>query len=218
MTEPAQGWANPDLGTYFTRRYSPTPRTATRSIPTTAASAPTSAKPTQTAAPHHTNVGAIAGGAVGGVVALVGTIVLAWYCLRRRKRAKQDFNAAPLNPSAPMSEQYQASPRSDYTGGHKPQISLSGTQGSPSHSPQGSPPPQFSPGHWNRTSPVQQQYSPHVQHQYYPSPQQQYFPPPPAPQTYETPMPTFEMPSVRSPINIAEPHPKPLNFNPPPNA
>lgn len=64
---------------YYTIRPSFSARAATRTIPT-ATGAPSSGS-------KRTNVGAIAGGTVGGLVVLIIVLCLILFCLRRRKRA-----------------------------------------------------------------------------------------------------------------------------------
>jgi hypothetical protein len=101
VTAPAAGWATADLSDGFKRTYSAVSRVATRSVPSSSRSVPSSSTPTASQAPSSgssTNVGAIAGGVVGGVVVLVAICVLAFCCLRsrRRKRSSQsEGNYAP---------------------------------------------------------------------------------------------------------------------------
>ncbi|KAI4954308.1 hypothetical protein J4E91_002020 [Alternaria rosae] len=78
-TSPAT-WGHPDLATYYTLKPTFTARSATRSLPlaTESASAGSSKK---------SNVAAIAGGTVGGLVALIAILCLILFCLHRRKKS-----------------------------------------------------------------------------------------------------------------------------------
>ncbi|KAK5122577.1 hypothetical protein LTR85_003840 [Meristemomyces frigidus] len=192
LTTPTSGWANQDLETYFTRAYTPTIRTPTRYIPTPGATT-TSAVPLPMPSVHSskTDVGAIAGGAVGGAVFLIAVGLLAWLCLRRRGRKQREQATGGAPQVSQMTEPHvNGSPESM----HKRQA---GSQSYPS--PQDSPPPQFAAGN---AAQFPQQHSNNWQpQQYYPPPPQaqQYYPPPPVPQRHEQPSPISEMPSVRSP-------------------
>lgn len=93
MTTPVSGWDAPDLSVYFSRRYSAETRMPTRPVPTVAATSPPSVP-----AKKDTNVGAIAGGAVGGGIALVAVIAGLCLCLRRRRRAKRDQTVGISQP------------------------------------------------------------------------------------------------------------------------
>ncbi|KAF2085940.1 hypothetical protein K490DRAFT_74814 [Saccharata proteae CBS 121410] len=67
-------WDNRDLPVYFTRIPSYSARAATRSIPTT-----TSTSTSSSSKKSSTDVGAIAGGAVGGVLGLAAILLLVWF-------------------------------------------------------------------------------------------------------------------------------------------
>jgi hypothetical protein len=80
-TAPLQGWATSSLSAYFKGENYIAPRTATRSIPQTSTAAP-SIQPVSS----DSHVGAIAGGTIGGVIALLVIIAAVVLCLRRRHR------------------------------------------------------------------------------------------------------------------------------------
>lgn len=167
-----------------------------------------------TSSESHTNVGAIAGGTVGGVVALVAVGVLI-FCLRRRSKNKAQRAAAgrkgqgyPSQTMAELPNPDPSSPRSHYSNVHKPVLSPTGQELDAGY------PLQTSPG-WssradtntpwpdNRSLHELGRTSSHPQ-PYYPPPQQLYYPPPLQIQPHlPPPMPT-EMPSVRSPVNVYE--------------
>lgn len=70
-------------------------RTATRALPVTSTGSPTSS-------PKKTNIGAIAGGTIGGLAVLIAILSLILFCFHRRKKTKK---AQPLErPSAPPAE------------------------------------------------------------------------------------------------------------------
>ncbi|KAF2872482.1 hypothetical protein BDV95DRAFT_385660 [Massariosphaeria phaeospora] len=87
-------WDNPDLSVYFTRVPTFSARAATR---TTIGSA----LPPLIGNPSKTNVGAIAGGVVGGLVALIAILSLILFCLHRRKK---DRKSKSTTSSAPPTE------------------------------------------------------------------------------------------------------------------
>jgi hypothetical protein len=80
---------------YYKGTPSFTSRSATRALPATVTPSPsTSAK--------KTNIGAIAGGTVGGLVALIVILCLILFCLHRRKKAQK--NGASNNWTVPPTE------------------------------------------------------------------------------------------------------------------
>jgi hypothetical protein len=104
LKSPPSGWATSALAVGFGTTYTSASRSATRSIPALSSSATptTSGMSAQTssassAAKNVSHVGAIAGGAVGGVVVLTATIALILLCMRsRRKQAQPSItNTAP---------------------------------------------------------------------------------------------------------------------------
>ncbi|KAK4956141.1 hypothetical protein LTR66_013363 [Elasticomyces elasticus] len=132
QTAPAHSWADNDLSVYFTRKYkaSSPGRTATRYIPpTSTAGNPNTATPSQTQPPASKNAGAIAGGTVGGVVALACCIGIVYFCLRRRDKKGQQAAASPpiepITPTAELPSSNPASPHSNYSAFHKPAMSPS---------------------------------------------------------------------------------------------
>ncbi|XP_014552037.1 hypothetical protein COCVIDRAFT_30500 [Bipolaris victoriae FI3] len=100
-TTPAT-WGHPDLATYYTLKPSYAARSATRPLP----SATGSLSPNQ---PKKTNIGAIAGAAVGGAVGLILLLCLILFCLRRHKNAlkekrKKEGDINNANPPIPPAE------------------------------------------------------------------------------------------------------------------
>jgi hypothetical protein len=96
---PLQGWATPSLSAYFNGLNYVQPRTATRPIPETP-TAITSSQPE----PGSPNVRAIAGGTVGGVIALIALIAAVVLCLRRRNRKKTPYTPRSELDTATRSE------------------------------------------------------------------------------------------------------------------
>ncbi|KAG9190663.1 hypothetical protein G6011_08751 [Alternaria panax] len=95
-TSPAT-WGHSDLATYYTLRPTFTARSATRALlPATEPPSPGSSK--------KTNVGAIAGGTVGGLLVLVGILCLILFCLHRRKKEtkKKESQDPPEIPPAEL--------------------------------------------------------------------------------------------------------------------
>ncbi|KAH6616281.1 hypothetical protein C7974DRAFT_41709 [Boeremia exigua] len=90
-TAPAQGWATPSVSSYFVGENFDPPRKATRSIPVASSTSTSTAIAQPTTDKSDSNVGAIAGGTVGGVIAL-GTLAAIIFFLRRSKRRKQMYN------------------------------------------------------------------------------------------------------------------------------
>ncbi|KAH7125724.1 hypothetical protein B0J11DRAFT_312729 [Dendryphion nanum] len=98
LTKPSS-FANPDLQVYFTRVPAFSPRAATRTISTG------TAKPSTTGAPGKTNIGAIAGGVIGGLAVLIVILSLILFCLHRRKKAIKNGKTkekAASPPPAPV--------------------------------------------------------------------------------------------------------------------
>lgn len=146
VTTPAKGWADPDLPVYFTRKYTPSTRTATRSIPPTGTASSTTVPAPP--APHHTDTGAIAGGIVGGAVVLIGCIALAIFCLRRQKQKRNptpsDHQTQPVPPMAELPNSNPTAPHSP-NDMHKVQSNLSPATAYsyPSTSPHAAPAPLY---------------------------------------------------------------------------
>ena len=165
-TQPADGWATSDLSIYFGRSYSPTSRSPTRLISPTATSSGTGTTD------DHVNVGAIAGGTVGGVAALVA-VMLACYFIWKRKRVDAVTRASQV----PMRDQEHS------TEGVRSPPSLRISLPSPwsqTYSPHSQD------GKWQ--PPMPQHLQP-----------QQFFQPPPDPQQYDDLGVMHEMPSSRTP-------------------
>ena len=80
-----------DLEAYFGRKYTATVRTATRDVSGHNATSTSSAKQPSS----RTNVGAIAGAVVGGVIILLAVLCITLYCLRRRHKKRQTGNEDP---------------------------------------------------------------------------------------------------------------------------
>lgn len=95
-TAPAT-WGHPDLVTYFTLKPTFSARVATRLLP--------SATGTLSGGDSSdTDAGAIAGGVVGGLAALIGVLALVIFCLRRRKKALKVQEIHPFSPPPPPVE------------------------------------------------------------------------------------------------------------------
>jgi hypothetical protein len=93
-TAPAT-WGHPDLATYYTLKPTFAARSATRLIPS-----PTGVS---SGASKKTNVAAIAGGVVGGLVALIAILSLILFCLHQRKKAlKEDKTQTGPPPPPPV--------------------------------------------------------------------------------------------------------------------
>lgn len=92
MTAPAS-WGHPDLQNYYKLRPTFTARSATRALPSSTSTS-TSAKS------NKKNIGAIAGGTIGGLVALIAILCLILFCLHRRKKAAKKNEEAPPGPPA----------------------------------------------------------------------------------------------------------------------
>ncbi|KAF1931535.1 uncharacterized protein M421DRAFT_89835 [Didymella exigua CBS 183.55] len=146
-TAPVQGWAKPSLGAFFTNENYDPPRKPTQSIPVTSAtsiSAPTSQPKTE-----NLNVGAMAGGTIGGVVALGALVVVVFSCLRsgRLKQTHSQIKQIHNNRASELEGLGMAQkPAATYAiadGSNRP-FSVSPT---PAYSPQASPPPP--PVSWN---------------------------------------------------------------------
>jgi hypothetical protein len=192
-----QGWSTPSLSAYFQGLNYIPPRTATRPVPET----PT-ANSTGQPVSSGPNISAIAGGTVGGVLALVILIAVVLLCLRRRHRKQANqpqtevrtnkkFELDSLNMTQKHTANYSVS-----DGG----TALSSMTPTPAYSAQASPPTgtnswdgeqRYYPG----SLPLQGDY-PHPQ---------PYYPPPAEPSTTARQMDlheiSAELPDVRSPVN-----------------
>ncbi|KAF2636065.1 hypothetical protein P280DRAFT_493390 [Massarina eburnea CBS 473.64] len=85
-------WDNKDLQVYFTRVPTFSARAATREVPTG------TANPSSSGSPEKTNIGAIAGGAVGGLVGLIAILSLVLLCLHRRKKGVKQKERVHSSP------------------------------------------------------------------------------------------------------------------------
>ncbi|KAF1364389.1 hypothetical protein EJ07DRAFT_99341 [Lizonia empirigonia] len=110
-TAPAGGFAIRDLSVYFGTTASATPRTASRVIPASA-TATSSNQPKS-----KSNTGAIAGGVVGGIIALSALIGIIFFCLRHRRRnapteptRAELANNPALDPNSPTYSNSMHSP------------------------------------------------------------------------------------------------------------
>ncbi|KAH7377909.1 hypothetical protein DE146DRAFT_682658 [Phaeosphaeria sp. MPI-PUGE-AT-0046c] len=88
-------WDNNDVKVYYQIKLTSVTRMATRILPATGS-------PTSERSPKKTNVGAIAGGTVGGLAVLIVILGLVLFCLHRRKKAKK--TGGQNVPSAPPAE------------------------------------------------------------------------------------------------------------------
>jgi len=99
---------------------SPTPTpspTATATSPNTAAATvvPTSATPSPSASGSSINVGAVAGGAIGGVLLLGAVFIFAWYKIRTRPDVPPQRNSINIAPE--MGQYYDPGPGPGPQGG-----------------------------------------------------------------------------------------------------
>ncbi|XPS77663.1 hypothetical protein M3J09_009690 [Ascochyta lentis] len=151
-------WDSPDLAVYYTLKAPSVSRTATRILPSrTGSSSPQGS--------NKSKVGAIAGGVVGGLAALIAILCLILFCLHRRKANKrkdgqpaelpapvelgvttppQEMPAHSMGKYMPLHQQQEhASPYSGITSLHSPHsmyVQQSSVSASPPHStPYGSP-------------------------------------------------------------------------------
>lgn len=200
-----QGWATPSNAEHFGGfNYVPS-RTATRPVPaTSSASASTSQQ-----ASSGPNVGAIAGGTVGGVIALVAIIAVMFLCLRIRRR-QQGKHSQPeeldSNPTAELgSTAMTQKPAVDYAVSEGGTLCPSSTT-TPAYSPQASPPPPSMSWHGEQVY----QQSPPLQagewtHSSVHSYSQTYYPPPPDPSQPPKQLSPLqlsaELPGIQSPIS-----------------
>lgn len=219
---PANGWDNPNLGTYFAAKAQFEPRAPTRYIPQATTPATSTPTPPSSNTRSSTPIGAIAGGVVGGVIVLVLIAVLAWCCLKRRKTQKSDPPAEPAHSRPSMSTV------NELTSDQNHQTKNAMVVGSPSsagyysppqtHSPYTTPPPmhtghqmpyfpsgQAFPQHHHSMQPQQPYGYPHYlpgssspSAVMYPQ-QQQYFPPPDNVRTSPPLAQAHEMPIASTP-------------------
>ncbi|KAF2847935.1 hypothetical protein T440DRAFT_455188 [Plenodomus tracheiphilus IPT5] len=90
-------WGHPDLATYYTLKPSFSVRTATRLVPSaTSSSQPSGSK--------SSNIAAIAGGTVGGLLGAIAILSLILFCLHRRKKAMRKEAAEEQLPTPPPAE------------------------------------------------------------------------------------------------------------------
>lgn len=171
--EPAGGWSDSALAVYFGAKAQFDERTPTRYIPPTATA---SVEPTPTPAAEKSHTGAIVGGAVGGVVALIIFGVAIFFYLRRRKAAQGGTQNTSSHPPNNVLEAPGSSSNDDKIPMVRPKMdhsSRSNSQISPPYSPpqmgpfgqyqqQPYPYPQpFYPGHMQQQNyGIQQMYSP----------------------------------------------------------
>ncbi|KAJ4361584.1 hypothetical protein N0V95_001745 [Ascochyta clinopodiicola] len=211
-TKPMLGWDNIDLAKYLGTTATVQSRTATRPIPSTSATDHSPSPPLT----KKTNVGAIAGGAVGGAVVFTLIVALVFFCLRSRRRSKAVREQSQLpevleTPNAGNPDAPQKSVATHEVQGGTPHSSMPQP---PTYSFQGSPPPSniYAPNAYHQNSP-----SPHLTHhsgdwghqnlqaQGNYAYQQPYYPPPPEPsQSPKESNPhtmIVELPNVRSPAN-----------------
>ena len=203
------------MSVYFGEQASVATRTPTRVLPTQTATLPPPPPPPPKPS-KKTNIGAVVGGAVGGVVLLV-IAISGLFCLRRKRNrqtqassAHPDVTGMPPSmqgyPSDPKYSVLVTSPHSPPSTVHSPDLSTHQQADSITHSSAYTPPP-----------PVQPEYSYH--HPAHGQPPIPYYPPPnasrpsAAARTRSHEMPTInslashEMPTVRSPeaTNIVQP-------------
>ncbi|KAA8612589.1 hypothetical protein PtrV1_13158 [Pyrenophora tritici-repentis] len=173
LKSPTSGWATSALAVGFGTTYAGLARTATRSLPASSSTPTTSGLSASTvpSSKSSSNVGAIAGGAVGGAVFLIAIIALALYLRSRRKLAKPITNTA--HNSTAQDNRFSTAGEKHFS------MSKSSTMYSPH--PQGSPRP---PSELHGYGTGQQHHSPGSEwiqplpfaHEY--ETQQTYYPPP----------------------------------------
>jgi hypothetical protein len=196
-TTPAQGWATPSpLGPYFKNVNWEGPRTATRPIP----QSPSPSELPGQSTSSEPSVGAIAGGAVGGVVALVALISIVIVCLRRRKRSAAPHHQVELETTAKSELDGQQKHGTRYTTSEGGVPSMTSA---PAYSAQASP--SYGTNSWSGSQQYYQDSPPHQDgdwsHQPGFSHRQVYYPPPSdtsQPPQHES---SAELPEVRSPVN-----------------
>lgn len=137
---PNGGWSDAALSVYFGQKARFETRTPTRYIPS-ATQAPSSAgsKP---------NIGAIVGGAVGGMIVLIIIAVTIWWCLRKRKfrEANRAHDQQPAQPR--MSTVGELTGEPHYNSNQNKLAVVTATPGSPEYlgHQTHSPPPPFRSG------------------------------------------------------------------------
>ncbi|KIW27898.1 uncharacterized protein PV07_07596 [Cladophialophora immunda] len=86
---PSTGWSDDRLSVYFGEKAVFASRTPTRALPAATTTVPPP-RPTPSHPPgKKTDIGAIVGGAVGGAAGLVLALALAWFCVRRHRKNKE---------------------------------------------------------------------------------------------------------------------------------
>jgi hypothetical protein len=168
-TAPAT-WGHPDLATYYTLKPTFPARSPTRSIPS-----PTGL-PSGVSKPK--NIAAIAGGVVGGLVALAAILCLLLFCLHRRKKAgnEADVVAPPPPPPAElgttpipheMSGAEDAASKYVHVHEQADRIALHNYPGPHSHSPSQQGPPSY--GHTPPYTSPTEGLHPHHQEMFFPT-------------------------------------------------
>lgn len=199
-TAPANGWATPSLSGYWEGYNWPKTPTATRVINTA-----TDTQSKSSNRENNTNVGAIAGGTVGGVLAIAIISGLLFLCLRRRRKQKTGGSSETTPDNTLDPHRHDKTPQ-DTTHDTMSQAStVPPYKGhSPAYSPQPLSPPQgwLSDQSYTHSNPhgpplsgewSQQAAYPHQQ-TFYPPPSQS----PAYPRLHEI---SAELPDVRSPAN-----------------
>ena len=232
VKSPSNGWDDSRIGVYFEQKAIFTARTPTRAFPQHTAAPLPPPKPKK----KKSNTGAIAGGAVGGAVALLLIAGLAWFCIRKRSRRQKvastqgtgPENASTTTTQYVMGEKYSVgSPNSSRVASpsrqmHQHQDSIQ--QMSPYTTPppvqpdQQYPYPYYHPQPGNQPQPMSFYPYPmqasHLQQQYYhpahgPPPMSYYMPPNPQRPEIGREV-SHEMPTIKSP-EISEVHqPRPM--------
>jgi hypothetical protein len=209
------------VSVYFGEQASVASRSPTRIIPTPTAIPPPPPPPPPPPKPSKkTNIGAIVGGSVGGVVLLIIAVGGLWLCLRRKRNQQTQVSSEhPEVTSVPSSMQgYSPDPKhsmgillphSPPSTARSPNLSTHQTTDSITHSSPYTTPP-----------PVQPEYSYH--HPAHGQPPTTYYPPPDASRigavarihSHEMPaansQASHEMPTVRSPEAASVVQPRPV--------
>ncbi|OAP65479.1 hypothetical protein AYL99_01451 [Fonsecaea erecta] len=220
---PVTGWSDDRLSVYFGEKAVVSSRTPTRALPSATATPPPPT-PTPTHRPSKkTETGAIVGGTVGGVAALVLAIAIVWFCVRRYKKKKKANQAGPATTPVPgvaqafsptsLQPQYVVEKHSTTVGSPGSTTSRVGSPSDQLHSSQYSTPP----------PPPPPTLMPHPDYPNYyyaataPLPGQQQQPPPPPTHYYPVAIPGQQQHGMFAyPAQGGQPMAGPMPFYPPP--
>jgi hypothetical protein len=109
---PTSGWEERDLQVQFQRAYTPTRRTPTRYIPTSAATSTSTSSPiTPGGSSKKIVIARAVGGGVGGLLLVVAAVGIC-FCIRRRKRIKEGNRHSHSRPPSQSMAQITSPPTS----------------------------------------------------------------------------------------------------------